>query len=92
MRFINVGFGNTVNVDHVVSVVSPEGAPIKRMITDARADGRVVDASCGRKTKSVIVTDSFHIILSAIGTDSLKNRLNGKDEDSSEEENDRTEV
>lgn len=85
MRFVNVGFGNIVSVDHVVSVVSPEGAPVKRMITDARADGRVIDASCGRKTRSVMVTDSFHVILSAIGTESLKNRLNGGDDAESDD-------
>ncbi|MBO5788487.1 MAG: DUF370 domain-containing protein [Clostridia bacterium] len=75
MRFINIGFGNMVASSRVVSIVSPESAPIKRLITDARDDGRVIDVTCGRRTRAVIITDSDHVILSAIQTETIAGRL-----------------
>ena len=75
MRFINIGFGNMVASSRVVSVVSPDSAPIKRLITDARDEGRVVDVTCGRRTRAVIITDSDHVILSAIQTETIAGRL-----------------
>lgn len=81
MRLINIGFGNLVAVDRIVSVVSPDSAPIKRMVQDARDKGRLIDASYGRKSRAVIFTDSDHIILSAIQPDTINSRI-------SEEEND----
>jgi len=86
MKFINIGFGNMVAANRVVTLVSPDSAPIKRLITDAREDGRVIDVSCGRRTRSVIITDSDHVILSAIQTETISNRLNDRGENDSNDE------
>ena len=80
MKFINIGYGNMVAVDRIVSLVSPDSAPIKRLIQDAKDQGRVIDVSCGRKTRAVIITDSNHVILSAIQTETITNRLSNDDE------------
>lgn len=77
MKFINIGFGNMVAADRMVAIVSPESAPIKRLIQDAKDSGRVIDVSCGRRTRAVIITDSEHIILSAIQSETIANRLTG---------------
>ena len=66
MKLLNIGFGNLVACERVVSVISPDSAPVKRMIQEARDSGHVVDATAGRRTRAVLVTDSGHIILSAI--------------------------
>ena len=79
MRLINIGFGNIVSADRLVAMVSPESAPIKRMIQESRDKGMVIDATYGRKTKSVIICDSEHIILSGIVTEVIVSRL-GKDQ------------
>ena len=84
MKLINIGFGNMVSASRLVDVVSPESAPIKRMIQESKDKGNLIDATYGRKTRAVIVTDSDHIILSAIQPETVGNRLNGK-EDGSEE-------
>ncbi len=76
MKFINVGFGNMVCADRVVAIVSPDSAPIKRLIQDARDAGRIIDVSCGRRTRAVLITDSEHVILSAIQTETVANRVN----------------
>ena len=78
MKFINIGFGNMVASHRVVTIVSPDSAPIKRLIQDARDTGRVIDVSCGRRTRSVIITDSEHVILSAIQPETIATRLNGQ--------------
>ena len=88
MKFINIGFGNMVAANRVVTLVSPDSAPIKRLVADAREDGRVIDVSCGRRTRSVIITDSDHVILSAIQTETISNRLNEQYEADDEEEED----
>lgn len=75
MRFINIGFGNVVSAEKVVSVVSPDSAPIKRIIQTAKSDSSLIDATYGRKCKAVIITDSDHIILSAITPDTITQRL-----------------
>ena len=75
MKFINIGYGNMIAVDRIVALVSPDSAPIKRLIQDAKDDGRVIDVTCGRKTRAVIVTDSEHVILAAIQTETIANRL-----------------
>ena len=80
MKFINVGFGNMICAERVVAIASPDSAPIKRLVQDAKEDGRVIDVSCGRRTRSVIITDSEHVILSAIQTETVTNRLTS-DED-----------
>ena len=79
MRFVNVGFNNIVNAARVVSVISSESAPAKRLIQDARDMGRAIDCTSGRKTRSVLITDSDHVILSAIQTETLSDRLSGND-------------
>ena len=76
-RFINIGFGNLVNEDKIVSMVSTDAAPIKRMIQTARDEGRAVDATCGRRTRSVLVMESGHLVLSALTTDTLTARCRG---------------
>lgn len=77
MKLINVGFGNIVSGSRVIAIVSPESAPIKRIIQEAKERGMVIDATCGRRTRSVIVTDSDHIILSAIQTETIAGRASG---------------
>ena len=79
MKFINIGFGNMVSAGRIVAIASPESAPIKRLVQDAKEDGRVIDVSCGRRTRAVIITDSEHVILSAIQTETITNRLAGDD-------------
>ena len=64
MNLVNIGFGNLVNADRVISIVSPESAPVKRIVQDAKSNGVLIDATHGRKTMSVIVTDSYNVILS----------------------------
>ena len=91
MIFINIGFGNMVSADRIVSIVSPDSAPIKRLIQDAKDDGRVIDVTCGRKTRAVVITDSEHVILSALQTETIANRLDNEsdlplDEDEIEDE------
>lgn len=75
MKFINIGFGNMVSAGRIVAIASPDSAPIKRLVQDAREDERVIDVSCGRRTRSVIITDSDHVILSAIVAETITNRL-----------------
>lgn len=84
MKFVNIGFGNMVASNRVVTLVNPDSAPIKRLIQDARDDGRVIDVTCGRRTRAVIITDSEHVILSAIQTETISNRLNDKIESGDE--------
>lgn len=79
MKFINVGFGNMIAADRVVALASPDSAPIKRLVQDAKDDGRAIDATCGRRTRSVIITDSEHVILSAIQTETIAGRLENRD-------------
>lgn len=78
MKLVNIGFGNLVSVGRIISIVSPESAPIKRMIQDVREKGLLIDASFGRSTKAVIVTDSGHVILSALQCEVLAERIEGK--------------
>ncbi len=85
MQLINIGFGNMVSADRVVALVSPDSAPVKRLIQDNRDTGRLIDVTCGRRTRSVIITDSEHIILSAIQPETISNRVAGDDEDEEEE-------
>lgn len=75
MKLINIGFGSMVSADRLIAIVSPESAPIKRMIQDARERSVLIDATYGRKTRAVLVMDSDHVILSAIPTDKMAGRL-----------------
>ena len=77
MRLINIGFGNMVNAERVIAVVSPESAPIKRIIREAEDKGNLINATYGRRTRAVIVTDSDHIVLSALQTETVESRLGG---------------
>ena len=75
-RLLNVGFGNMVNADRLIAIASPESSPAKRVIQDARERGVIIDATHGRRTRAVIVMDSGHIVLSALQTETVANRLN----------------
>lgn len=75
MKLINIGFGNIVAAQRIVSIVSPDSAPIKRIMQDAREAGNLIDATYGRRTRAVIVTDSGHIILSAIQPETVAHRI-----------------
>ncbi|MDD3243120.1 MAG: DUF370 domain-containing protein [Eubacteriales bacterium] len=77
IRFINIGFGNIVSANRVIGIVSPDSAPIKRIIQDARDGGRLIDATYGRRTRAVIVMDSEHVVLSAVQPETVANRLLG---------------
>lgn len=79
IRLVNVGFNNMVAVHRIVCVVSPESAPIRRLITDARDRGMLIDATYGRRTRAVIVTDSGHVILSQVSRETVANRLMGRE-------------
>ena len=79
MKLINIGFGNIISANRLVAIVSPESAPIKRIIQDARDKGFLIDATYGRRTRAVIIMDSDHVVLSAILPVSIASRVNGKD-------------
>ena len=84
MKLVNIGYGNMLAADRLVAVVSPDAAPIRRMIQEARDAGRVIDATCGHKTRAVIVTDSEHVILSPLLPETLAARIDerkGTEED-----------
>ena len=86
MKLINIGFGNMVSANRLVAIVSPESAPIKRIIQDAKERGSLIDATYGRRTRAVIITDSDHVILSAVQPEKVANRLNSDRDDLDEEE------
>ena len=75
-----------VSAGRIVAIASPDSEPVKRLVRDAKEDGRVIDVSCGRRTRSVIITDSEHVILSAIQTETITNRLSSDEELSDEED------
>jgi regulator of extracellular matrix RemA (YlzA/DUF370 family) len=77
---VNIGFGNIINSRKIVAIISPEAAPVKRMVQTAKDNGTAVDATCGRKTRAVIVTDNDHLVLSALLPETIANRVNSKDE------------
>ena len=76
MKLINIGYGNMVASNRIISIVSPESAPIKRLVQEARDEGTVIDATYGRKTRAVIIMDSGHVVLSALLPDTIENRVN----------------
>lgn len=75
MQFINIGFGNVVLANRVITIVSPEAAPIKRIVQEAKDKGIAIDATCGRKTRAVLIMDSGNVILSAIQPETIASRL-----------------
>ena len=80
MKLINIGFGNMVSATRVIAIVSPESAPIKRIIQDVRDRGQLIDATYGRRTRAVVIMDSGHVILSAIQPETVAGRMSGKNE------------
>ena len=81
MKLINIGFGNMVSANRLVAIVSPESAPIKRIIQDARERGVLIDATYGRRTRAVIITDSDHGLLSAVQPETVANRLSDEEDE-----------
>ncbi len=75
-KLVNIGFGNVVNASKIISIISPEAAPIKRMVQTAKDQGTAIDATCGRRTKAVIVTESGHLILSSLLPETIAGRVN----------------
>ena len=90
MRFINVGFGNMVAAERITVLASPDSAPMKRLVQDAKDDGRAIDVTCGRRTRAIIITDSEHVVLSALQPETIANRLenNTADDDTFDAESD----
>ena len=86
MKFINVGFNNMVNAERIIAVIASDSAPAKRLILDARDSGRSIDCTCGRKTRCVIITDSDHVILSALQNETISGRIAGRDDDTSDKQ------
>ena len=88
MKFINIGFSNMVSTNRIVAIATPDSAPIKRLVQDAKDDNRIIDVSCGRRTRAVIITDSEHVILSALQPETISNRLSDSsdNEDPEDEE------
>ena len=88
MRLVNIGFGNLVSANRMIAIVSPESAPIKRIIQAAKERGTLIDATHGRRTRAVIITNSDHIILTYLQSETVANRLNDEDVVDDEEETD----
>lgn len=86
MKLVNVGFGNMVNAARMVAIVAPDAAPVKRLVQDARDTCRVIDATCGRRTRAVIVMDSDHVVLSPLQPETVAGRLDGKTKGTDEED------
>ncbi len=86
MKLINIGFGNMVAAGRLVAIVSPESAPIKRIVQDAKENGTLVDATYGRRTRAVLITDSDHVILSAVQPETVANRLSDDTEEDADEQ------
>ena len=83
MKFINIGFGNMVSAERLLSVVSPDSAPIKRIVQEERDKGKVIDATYGRRTRAVLIMDSGHVILSALQPETVSARMIGRSEEPS---------
>lgn len=86
MKLINIGFGNLVSAERLLTVVSPDSAPVKRLVQEAKERAMLIDASFGRKTKAVLVMDTDHVILSAIPPETIAKRLNDKDAETGSDE------
>ena len=85
MQLINIGFGNIVSADRIISIVSPESAPIKRIVQEAKDSKMAIDATYGRRTRSVIIMDSGHIILSAVQPETVASRVDNDDDEDEED-------
>lgn len=91
IKLVNIGFGNIVSANRIVAIVSPDSAPIKRIITEARDRGVLIDATYGRRTRAVIMTDSDHVILSAVQPETVANRLTSRPADTDDEDDEEDE-
>ncbi len=85
IKLINIGFGNMISAARLIAIVSPESAPIKRIVQEAKDNGSLIDATYGRRTRAVIVMDSDHVILSAVQPETVAGRLDGDDEGDNDE-------
>ena len=88
LKLVNIGFGNMVSANRMIAIVSPESAPIKRIIQDAKERGTLIDATHGRRTRAVIITDSDHIILTYLQSEAVANRMSEDEEIIEDEEED----
>ena len=86
MKLVNIGFGNMISAQRLVAIVSPDSAPVKRMIQEGRERGILIDATYGRRTRAVLVMDNDHLVLSALQPETVAGRLNGEERDEEEEE------
>ena len=86
MKLVNIGFGNMVSADRMIAIVSPESAPIKRIIQEAKENGNLIDATHGRRTRAVIITDSEHIILTYLQAETVANRMSDENADNEEDD------
>ena len=75
MQLVNIGFGNSVSANRIIAIISPESAPIKRLVQDAKEQGRAIDATCGRRTTAVIIMDSDHVVLSSVQPETVAGRF-----------------
>ena len=81
MKFINIGFSNMISADRIVALASPDSAPVKRLVGQSTENGRLIDCTCGKKTKSVLIMDSDHVVLSALPPETISERIAGTDAD-----------
>ena len=86
IRLINIGFGNIISAGRIVAIIGPESAPVKRIIQEAREERRAIDATCGRRTRAVIITDSGHVVLCAVQPETIAHRQDTKEDVPEEEE------
>ena len=86
MQLVNIGFGNIVSANRIIAIVSPESAPIKRIVQEAKEEGRAIDATYGRRTRAVIIMDSGHVILSAVQPETVAGRLDKEETNQAGEE------
>ena len=85
MKLINIGFGNMVSAGRLIAIVSPESAPIKRIVQDAKDRGSLIDATYGRRTRAVLIMDSDHVVLSAVQPETVAGRFSGREPDDADE-------
>lgn len=79
MKLIGIGFGNIISADRIIAIVSPDSAPVRRIIQESKERGMLIDATCGRRTRAVIISDSDHVILSAIQPETISHRMERED-------------
>ena len=87
MKFINIGFSNMISADRIVALAAPDSAPVKRLISQSVDSGRIIDCTCGKKTKSVLIMDSDHVVLSALPPETISERIDGTSDEDTKEEN-----